>query len=61
MLALDVNNDITKSHMTQVLRTLTQQLATAEQSARSLPNSAPLLRSMKRLRMVTERLCSPHQ
>jgi enhancer of mRNA-decapping protein 4 len=59
VLGLDVNNDITKSHMTQVLRTLTQQLAGAEQANRSVPNSASLLRSVKRLRMVTERLCPP--
>ena len=59
VLGLDVNNDITKSHMTQVLRTLTQQLAGAEQANRSVPNSAALLRSVRRLRMVTESLCPP--
>ena len=59
VLALDVSNDITKNHMTQILRSLTQQLAGAEQTHRPAPNSAPLLRSMRRLRMVTESLCPP--
>jgi enhancer of mRNA-decapping protein 4 len=57
VLALETTNDITKSHMPQVLRTLTLQLASAEQAQRGLPNSASLLRSVRRLRMVTERLC----
>ena len=57
VLALDVTNDITKNHMTQVLQTLTGQLSNAEQSHRSNPNSASLMRLIKRLRMITERLC----
>lgn len=61
VMALDVTNDITKNHMTQVLRTLTQQLSNAEQTHRTVPNSAPLLRLIKRLRMISERLCHSHQ
>ena len=61
VLALDVSNDITKNHMTQVLRTLAQQLTDIEQIHRGAPNSASLLRLIKRLRMITERLCHPHQ
>jgi enhancer of mRNA-decapping protein 4 len=57
VLALDVTNEITKNHMIRILRMLTQQLSSAEQTHRSMPNSAPLLRLIKRLRMVTERMC----
>ena len=61
VMALDVTDDITKNHMPQVLRMLTQQLSNAEQTHRSVPNSAPLLRLIKRLRMICERLCHSHQ
>ena len=56
VLALDITNEVTKNHMTPVLKILTQHLSTVEQSHRGNPS---LLRLIKRLRMITERLCHP--
>lgn len=61
VMALDVTDDITKNHMPPVLRMLTQQLSNAEQTHCNVPNSASLLRLIKRLRMICERLCHSHQ
>ena len=60
ILALDVSNEVTKSHMPPVLSSLSQHLARMEKTLESGTGTTGLARQVKRLRMVTEHLCQPH-
>ena len=60
ILALDVSNEVTRSHMSPVLNGLAQHLAGMEKSLQSNPNSLGLARQVRRLRLVAEQLCQPH-
>ena len=61
ILGLDVGNEVTKSHMSTVILQLSQQLASVEKSFEVNPNAAKpaLKKSVKRLKMMSERLCQP--
>lgn len=60
ILALDVSNEVTRSHMPPVLSNLSQHLARMEKTLESSTGTTGLARQVKRLRMVTEHLCQPH-
>ena len=59
ILALDMNDDVTKSHMPPVLSGLSQHLSGVEKSLQTNPGATGLMRQVKRLRMVSERMCQP--
>ena len=60
-LSLDVDNEVTRSHMSTVILQLSQQLASVEKSFEVNPNAAKpaLKKNVKRLKMISERLCQP--
>lgn len=61
ILGLDEGNEVTRSHMSTVILQLSQQLAAVEKSIETNPNTAKpaLKKSIKRLKMLSERLCQP--
>lgn len=59
VLALDLQNEVTKSHMPPVLSGLSQQLSAVEKALQGNPGNVTLARRVKGLRMITERLCQP--
>jgi len=60
ILALDVSNEVTRSHMSPVLNGLAHHLTGMEKSLQSNPNSSGLARQVRRLRLVAEQLRQPH-
>ena len=60
-LSLDVDNEVTRSHMSTVILQLSQQLASVEKSFEVNPSAAKpaLKKNVKRLKMISERLCQP--
>ena len=60
ILALDVSNEVTKSHMSPVLNSLAHHLTGMEKSLQSNPGSSGLARQVRRLRLVAEQLRQPH-
>ena len=61
VLALDPNKEVTRSHMAAVLRGLSQQLAEEERSLQGVTGMGTLPRQVRRLRMVSERMCQSQQ
>ena len=61
ILALDLSNEVTKSHMATVISQLSQQLALLEKTFEANPTATkpPIKKSVKRLKMLSERLCQP--
>ena len=60
ILALDVSNKVTKSHMSPVLNGLAHHLTGLEKSLQSNPGCSGLARQVWRLRLVAEQLRKPY-